>query len=116
MRASTAMNLGRAILKPLAGVHWDHNANAGCAWGMADAALGGGAAFHLMLQKANQHMVVLGCECGPGEIMLGGCQMHFWQGGIMSLAQAIVHLFNYHVMTKRDWSMDRLIEWVRSVE
>jgi len=28
----------------------------------------------------------------------------------------IVHLFNYHVMTKKDWTMDQLIDWVRSVE
>lgn len=33
-----------------------------------------------------------------------------------TLSDWIVHVFNYHVMTVKDWTLDRLVQWVASVE
>lgn len=33
-----------------------------------------------------------------------------------SLSEWIVHVFNYHVMAVKDWTLDRLVQWVASVE
>jgi len=33
-----------------------------------------------------------------------------------NLSMVVVHLFNDHVMTRKDWTLDQLIDWVRSVE
>jgi hypothetical protein len=28
----------------------------------------------------------------------------------------IVHVFNYHVCTVKDWTLDQLIDWIRTIE
>jgi hypothetical protein len=72
-----------------------------------------------MLQRSREHRVELPCGCVPrGEdtvLMMNGGQ---WTrtSSVQPLAFAIVHLFNYHVMTVRDWTLQRLIDWVGSVE
>jgi hypothetical protein len=34
----------------------------------------------------------------------------------MSIRETIAHLFDNHVFGKQDWTLDQLIDWVRSVE
>jgi hypothetical protein len=113
MRISEAMNLGRSMLKPRAGYHWDQQRNEGCAWGMVNIAAPG--KYHYMNQSATAMQVPLPCGC-KGLVMGSGCHYYDYENGISTLSLAIVHLFNYHVMTANDWTMDQLIDWLRSVE
>ena len=34
----------------------------------------------------------------------------------VTLGSISIHLFNDHVMTKKEWTMDQLIDWVATVE
>jgi hypothetical protein len=34
----------------------------------------------------------------------------------MRIKDIIAHIFDYHVMKKRDWTLDQLAEWVQTVE
>lgn len=61
---------------------------------------------------------VLPCAC-QGELMGGGLTHYgqtrksFEEG---SWSSVIIHMFNYHVVTVEDWTLDQLIDWVRSIE
>jgi hypothetical protein len=38
------------------------------------------------------------------------------RASMTALRSVIVHLFNYHVVTAKDWTIERLADWVRSIE
>src|SRR5207248_7167494 len=86
----------------------------GCAIGMIEAA--SPVAYYSILNSLSHICCALPCGCEKGTMIMGsGCGGTFYSGS-MVVVNAIVHLFNYHVMTKKDWTMDQLIDWVRSVE
>jgi hypothetical protein len=118
MKISTAMAIGRKMIQPVAGYHLTEDAKMGCALGMVNVAVGH-AAFHSFdMQERMRRMVATPCEC-MGPSMGGGCTINLdlcGPGTPLPLQQGIVHLFNFHVMTVRDWTMDRLIDWVDMVE
>ena len=41
------------------------------------------------------------------------CRSHVTYGCYYS---TIAHIFDYHVMTTGQWTLDQLIDWIRSVE
>ncbi len=108
MRYSTALGLGSVILKWVAGTTNDGHGG-GCALGMIYK--GGKTATEL-----GQLSAQLPCDCDLSRPIMGSGCGPAWYHGICTLDHAIIHLFNYHVMTKKDWSMEKLIDWVRSVE
>lgn len=67
-----------------------------------------------MINQANGMVVTLPCECK--DLIVGGGMRLLASSGRESLMSAIIHLFNYHVMTKKDWTMEKVIDYVASVE
>jgi hypothetical protein len=118
MRFSEAIALGSMSLKPSAGKFLNRDRTEGCAMGMAYVGMGEVAYNKLQDQLFTKHRAPMPCDC-VGTVMGGSCIYGLrveWVGRVHSVAQIIVHLFNYHVMTVKDWSMDKLIDWVRLVE
>ena len=111
MRASTAINLGRSMIRWVAGTRNDGHGS-GCALGMAEKAVG-----HTWdWSWSTSATMSFPCTCNLRAAIMGsGCEWSFHTAPCSAM-NIIVHLFNYHVMTKKDWTMDQLIDWVRSVE
>lgn len=113
MKFADAMEKGSKMVVPVAGSRHDNQGRA-CALGMAEVAVK--QSFGIEWPWTARTVVDFPCGC-KGWVMVGGCrQGQVYEGKGRSFTEAIVHLFNYHVMTKKDWSMDRLIQWVRCVE
>lgn len=114
MKISTAIALGRHLIKPLAGIHLTVNGRSGCAWGMVNKAVP--EEFVLMSNRAKYTRATLPCECRNGNEAIGSCMRVQPIYDFNNLSNIIVHLFNDHVMTKKDWTMDQLIDWVAANE
>jgi hypothetical protein len=107
---STAMALGRMLVRPVAG-KIDDGQGGGCAWGMVHAATEDPITLR---DQALKIRAALPCYCA-GRIM--GTDMSFYDSIYMNtLLEVSVHLFNYHVMTAKDWTFDQLLDWVRENE
>ncbi len=105
MKLSEAMALGRVLLKPKAMFLTD-----GCALGMALTAIGVKIEKPCFIEEPTIQWPWLKkfcnrpCSCG---------------GLYFSYTQAIAHVFDCHVMSKmwnQQWTMDQLIDWIKSVE
>jgi hypothetical protein len=109
MRLSDAIALGRTILEPVAGTFNDHHGG-GCAIGMAYEAIGKDFLVSNVREWNWVHTVrgKLPCSC----TRTCNCELCVQDPAI----SCIVHLFDVHVMGKGDWTLDQLIDWVRSVE
>jgi len=109
MRLSDAIALGRTLLKPRAGSTFSAGGY-GCANGMALAAIGksncrvGDSLDENFPIEAMRFAGKLPCGC----LDIGGYSSDV--GGV------IAHLFDTHVMDGKTWTLDELIDWVRSVE
>ena len=109
MRLSDAIALGRMILRPLGGTFNDGKGG-GCALGMAYMAAG--------LDPYKELFSAMQCEPGWKWIentlfvLPCGCTGY----NKLYALSTIVHLFDIHVMHLGDWTLDQLIDWVRSVE
>lgn len=114
MKISTAIALGRTMIKPLGGTRRNTSGDSGCAIGMAESAIGYPARFEAVWPSSCLKRLPLPCGCS-GNIMLGSMAIGL-SSGRETLISAIVHLFNFHVMTAMDWTLDQLIDWVASVE
>lgn len=112
MKISTAMALGRTLIQPIAGTHLNNARTGGCAWGMVNVAA------PLLYRDHFGRALDTGVDlpCGCTGICIGNSMMPQDAATLDNLASAMVHLFNDHVMTRKDWTMDRLIDWVASVE
>lgn len=111
MKLSDAIALGRTAVIPRAGVVLDEDGG-GCALGMAGVAAGtytvGKAAVSVHELKvafawALETEPVCPCSCPLMDL-------GYKASGIIG------HLFDNHVFGRRDWTLDQLIDWVRSVE
>ena len=111
MKISTAMALGRTMIMPLAGVHLSTDQKMGCALGMVQIAAP--SLWQDTFMRARRTFVTTPCTCEMGH---GGGMA--WCPILRAnfLNETIIHLFNDHVMTRKDWTMDQLIDWVASVE
>jgi hypothetical protein len=98
-------------------VRWDDGK--GCAIGMAEIALGLPRFERLCFGYNERHAANI--ECQPGFEWLQtkyflktpcGCLSHSSTPAL----NIIAHIFNMHVHGDHSWTLDQLIEWVRSVE
>lgn len=115
LKLSDEISLGRMLLRPVPGTFNDGEGG-GCAFGMANAARGD----HLAISRhpwvsQMQGFITLPCNC-TSERVMGAGMVHFPQKSITTYADAIVHIFNYHICTVKDWTMDQLIDFVKRVE
>jgi hypothetical protein len=120
MKLSEAILLGSTVLTAKAGgQHFSEN-QAGCALGMAAVARGCrfGPASGPFDERDRRtlgaegvwgdwvaHTVVRPCRC--------------WRFSIpreMRIKDVIAHLFDHHVMTKKNWTLEQLVAWVETVE
>jgi hypothetical protein len=110
VRLSDAIATGRVLLKPLAGELIDMSGTAGCALGMAAKAAGiGSIGVDIRLKWLwIREEAEMPCSCIPSPF----ASMHSPQ----PCSNIITHIFDDHVMTDKDWTLDQLIDWVRSVE
>ena len=110
MRLSDAIALGRMLALP-----WERGNRGGgrkCAMMLAGLAANGDCGDFItnLPFAASDSTVTLPCICKglEGE----------WPclNGIGNMRRATMHVFNHHVCTVGDWTLDQLIDWVRSVE
>jgi len=114
MKISTAIALGRHLIKPRAGVHLNMSSRSGCAWGMVNVSAPSN--YLQLLYMARRMPKELPCECRNEQRAIGGGMLSLPISAFTNFADAIVHLFNDHVMTRKDWTMDQLIDWVAANE
>lgn len=119
MKLSEAILLGSTILAPQAGSQYSSETKAGCALGMAAIARGAGFRQVPLANKADKRtlgteglwgvwvltMTKRPCKCWP---LLAPREMR--------IKDIIAHIFDQHVMRKKDWTLERLVEWVETVE
>jgi hypothetical protein len=141
MRLSEAILLGSTVVTPKAGALKFSGENAGCALGMAVIASGG--TFHRVKREipANERrtlnvehlygtwllrIVSRPCDC-RGPLTLNRFRLEEVRAYLhhprspalprgMRIKDIIAHLFDYHVMKERDWTLDRLASWLRPLE
>lgn len=112
MKLSSAIATGRVLVMPASGAEW-RNDGSGCARGMA-------------LEGAGIGRIE---SCGGGENWLRFCGTWPWTrlpanaspcGCVCSYGVTychyIAHIFDDHIIHKGDWTLDRLIDWIASVE
>jgi hypothetical protein len=120
MKLSEAILLGSTVITPKAGRQHFATTQSGCALGMAAVARGctfgpPGEPFH----EADRR--TLGTEDVWGswvlQIVMRPCECwRFQMPREMRIKDVITHIFDHHVMTKRNWTLDRLAAWVQTVE
>lgn len=123
MQLSEEIRIGSLYLRPICGQFSDsftgliQDATGGCALGMSQRAVGDKQAYpqarHPWLMTATKEPLPCGCT-GPLVMGSGGTLYHV--DSFTDYTSHLVHLFNYHVATIKDWTIDRLCEWVASVE
>jgi hypothetical protein len=48
--------------------------------------------------------------------MGGGCDLNSRYSVLSNFTGIVVHLFNFHVCCRADWTIERLADWLRTVE
>lgn len=119
MRLSEAISLGSTVLTPRAGGQHFPETQSGCALGMA--AIANGCTFHTVKQFDERDRRTLGTEGVWGNWVLQKvarpCDCwRFWIAREMRIKDIITHLFDWHVMVKKNWTLERLVAWVETVE
>jgi hypothetical protein len=140
MRLSEAILLGSTVVQPKAGALHFTGESSGCALGMAVLASGG--TFRRTERPLPEterrtlnvediwgtwllRRIGRPCDCGV-RLVLGSLRRKKI-GGFrryplstlpreMRIKDIVAHLFDYHVMEKRDWTLDRLTTWLRPLE
>lgn len=141
MRLSEAILLGSTVVTPKAGALRFSGQNAGCALGMAVIASGG--TFHRTTQRFPiterrtlnvediwgawlLQLVARPCDCRVpltlNYLRLKEVIAYMRHPGSaalpreMRIKDVVAHLFDYHVMEERDWTLDRLTTWLQPLE
>jgi hypothetical protein len=119
MKLSDAILLGSTLLAPQAGRQYSAENQSGCALGMA--ALARGCTFHTVHAVPPQERRTLGVEGVWGTWTLAlirrPCKCFFLLvPRKLRVKEIIAHLFDYHVVRKKDWTLEQLVDWVRTVE
>jgi hypothetical protein len=119
MRLSDAILLGSTVVTPRAGRLISSSTKEGCALGMAAVGLGCGFKAASEERAARDRrtaniedvfgtwlgrVVMRTCECGPQLPRE------------MRVKDVIAHVFDVHVMGKKDWTLAQLVEWVKRWE
>jgi len=141
VKLSEAILLGSTVVTPKAGALRFSGENAGCALGMA--AVASGCTFTRPLRQIPVkdlrtvniediygpwllRMVICPCGCSPASTVDRTLMQRLFpslsrpaeapQPIEMRIKDVIAHLFDQHVMQKRDWSLDQLVAWVERWE
>jgi hypothetical protein len=120
MELSDAILLGSTLLTPQAGRQYSSMTRSGCALGMA--AVARGCTFRRVFYAFDDRdRRTLGVEEVWGDWVLRNilrpCDCwRLWIPRKMRIKDIIAHIFDYHVMAQRDWTLEQLVAWVRAVE
>jgi hypothetical protein len=119
MKLSEAILLGSTVLAPQAGRQYSSETKSGCALGMA--AIAKGATFHQVRPINEYDRRTLGTEdvWGTWVLMMARRPCDCWRLLVpreMRIKDIIAHTFDYHVMRKKNWTLEQLVEWVKTVE
>lgn len=120
MRLSEAILLGSTVVAPKAGGQFYPEGQQGCALGMA--AIARGCTFRTVIRPIDDtERRTLGVEGVWGSWVLQRVERpcdcwRIWLRRRMRIKDVIAHLFDYHVMDKKNWSLERLVAWVEKVE
>lgn len=101
MQVSEAILLGSTMLKPVPYIRND-GSGGGCALGMAEIAVDGAESG---IERTAMGKWLLGISLFP-------CVC----GLISPYNVLIAHIFNEHVCKDKTWTIEKLVDWVRSVE
>lgn len=120
MKLSEAIRLGSTVLTPQAGGQHFAETQSGCALGMA--AIANGCTFRQVPGPiVATERRTLGVEGVWGEWILSPIlrPCYCWWVRVprkMRIKDIIAHLFDYHIMFKGNWTLERLVAWVETVE
>jgi hypothetical protein len=119
MRLSEAILLGSTVVHPRpGGIHFSRTKE-GCALGMA--AIAAGCTFRTAPQQIpvnDLRTVNIETVFGPWllRVVMRPCECQWEIPREMRIKDVIAHLFDVHVMQKKNWSLDQLVEWVQRWE
>jgi hypothetical protein len=120
MKLSEAILLGSTVIAPKAGGQYFSKSQSGCALGMA--AIARGCQYGPRRQTISvQDRRTLGTEAVWGSWVMRQVvrPCDCWRFRVpreMRIKDVIAHIFDYHVMTKKNWTLERLAAWVGTVE
>ena len=119
MKLSDAILLGSTLLAPQAGRQYSAETQSGCALGMA--AIATGCSYRKVRNVPWQERRTLGVEGVWGswtlEVVKRPCKCFFlFVPRKMRVKDVIAHVFDYHVVRQKNWSLEQLVDWVRTVE
>lgn len=119
MKLSEAILLGSTVVHPRAGRLHVSGTDEGCALGMAAIAVG------CTFSKPLRQIPVKDLRTGNMESVFGpwllrvvmrSCECQAELPREMRIKDIIAHLFDIHVMQKKDWTLSQLAEWVERWE
>lgn len=115
MKASEALRKGSTMVEPVMGRI--EEGGKCCALGMiGKAATGKSTEWAEPAPWIVSTPTKLPCDCHETRLM-GGGGLCVEKSTIESrVCNTIVHLFNYHVMTERDWTVGQIADWLDSVD
>ena len=120
MKLSEAILLGSTVLSPRAGGQVFPETHQGCALGMA--AVARGCTFRNVIRPIDDtERRTLGVEGIWGAWILERVERpcdcwRIWIRRRLRIKDIIAHLFDYHIMDKKNWTLDQLVAWVEKVE
>jgi hypothetical protein len=119
MRLSEAILLGSTVVHPRAGSLRVSRTNEGCVLGMAAIAVG--CTFTKALPQIpvkDLRTVNIEFVFGPWMlwVVMRPCECQWPLPREMRIKDVIAHLFDVHVMEKKNWSLQQLAEWVEGWE
>ena len=120
MKLSEAILLGSTVIAPRAGGQHFSETQQGCALGMA--AVARGCTFCTVIRPVDdRERRTLGVEGVWGAWVLQQRERpcdcwRIWIRRKMRIKDIIAHLFDYHIMDKRNWTLEQLVAWVETVE
>jgi hypothetical protein len=119
MKLSEAILLGSTMLAAKAGGQYFSETKSGCALGMA--AIANGCTFRRVARVNENERRTLGAEGVWGQwvlrVVMRPCDC--WVLRVprkMRIKDVIAHLFDFHVMNKKNWTLDQLVAWVQTWE
>jgi hypothetical protein len=120
MKLSEAILVGSTILTPKAGGQYFREEQAGCALGMAAVAVG--CSFGPATRPVNENeRRTLGVEGVWGQwilrVVMRPCEC--WALRVpraMRIKDIVAHLFDVHVMGRKNWTLGELVAWVQTWE
>ena len=119
MKLSEAILLGSTVVHPRAGSLRFSRTNEGCALGMA--AIAAGCTFTAPLRQIpvkDLRTVNIESVFGPWllRVVMRPCECQPELPREMRIKDIVAHLFDVHVMEKKNWTLTDLVEWVQRWE